>query len=281
MNIYEKNDFVSSACYKIIKENQAQNLLDLIKQGLIPCYLYKYKTINQFTHSIIANNEMYFSSPANFNDPYDCNIPIDSTSSDENIRDWILSNGGNEEDVPVFIQHFRNNPDYVPTIIKKHIKANGISCFSKLYDSILMWSHYADYHKGICLKFDITKDPFFFLTPFPVIYSQFLPHYNHFCNGEQQIPQILRTKFAGWGYEQEIRVVKEEDEILGNKNSTNPRIFKFKNEALIEIIFGTNTSEEDIKIIKKLCEKSGKNHVKFSKMKLKEGIYYGLEKVDL
>lgn len=197
MNIYEKNNFVSLGCYKIIKENQAK-ILDLIKQGQIPCYLYKYKAIDKFTHSIIANNEMYFNSPENFNDPYDCNIPIESTSSDENIRDWILSNGGNEEEVTVFIQHFRNNPDYVPTIIKKHMNANGICCFSKLYDSILMWSHYADYHKGICLKFDMTKDPFFFLTPMPVIYSQCLPHYNYFCNGEEQVIQILQTKFAAW-----------------------------------------------------------------------------------
>ena len=29
-----------------------------------------------------------------------------------------------------------------------------ISCFSKRYDSILMWSHYGDKHKGICDEFD-------------------------------------------------------------------------------------------------------------------------------
>lgn len=29
-----------------------------------------------------------------------------------------------------------------------------ISCFSKRYDSILMWSHYGDKHKGICIEFD-------------------------------------------------------------------------------------------------------------------------------
>lgn len=29
-----------------------------------------------------------------------------------------------------------------------------ISCFSQRYDSILMWSHYGDKHKGICIEFD-------------------------------------------------------------------------------------------------------------------------------
>lgn len=35
-----------------------------------------------------------------------------------------------------------------------------ISCFSKRYDSILMWSHYGDKHKGICIEFDRTEKDF-------------------------------------------------------------------------------------------------------------------------
>lgn len=37
----------------------------------------------------------------------------------------------------------------------KEVRNNTlISCFSKRYDSILMWSHYGDKHKGICVEFD-------------------------------------------------------------------------------------------------------------------------------
>ncbi|CCZ85563.1 putative uncharacterized protein [Firmicutes bacterium CAG:631] len=35
-----------------------------------------------------------------------------------------------------------------------------ISCFSKRYDSILMWSHYGDKHKGICIEFDRPENDF-------------------------------------------------------------------------------------------------------------------------
>ena len=35
-----------------------------------------------------------------------------------------------------------------------------ISCFSKRYDSILMWSHYGDKHKGICIEFDRPEKDF-------------------------------------------------------------------------------------------------------------------------
>lgn len=37
----------------------------------------------------------------------------------------------------------------------KEVRNNAlISCFSKKYDSILMWSHYGDKHKGVCIEFD-------------------------------------------------------------------------------------------------------------------------------
>ena len=49
-------------------------------------------------------------------------------------------------------------------------KSFGIACFSETYDSLLMWSHYADYHRGICLEYsyeEIKK-----LVPFcPVVYT--------------------------------------------------------------------------------------------------------------
>jgi hypothetical protein len=34
----------------------------------------------------------------------------------------------------------------------------GVSCFSESWNSILMWSHYADRHKGICLGFDVPEE---------------------------------------------------------------------------------------------------------------------------
>lgn len=46
---------------------------------------------------------------------------------------------------------------YTNEIIQKVKKVRNnslISCFSKRYDSILMWSHYGDKHKGICIEFD-------------------------------------------------------------------------------------------------------------------------------
>lgn len=35
----------------------------------------------------------------------------------------------------------------------------GVLCLSTRYDSPLMWSHYADQHRGICVEFDVSKLP--------------------------------------------------------------------------------------------------------------------------
>lgn len=49
---------------------------------------------------------------------------------------------------------------------KKTIDSAGIGAFTIKCDNILMWSHYADNHKGICLEFDFNKDPLFCQDPF-------------------------------------------------------------------------------------------------------------------
>jgi len=47
----------------------------------------------------------------------------------------------------------------------KEVRNNAlISCFSKRWDSILMWSHYGDKHKGICIEFDRPNKDFLDVT---------------------------------------------------------------------------------------------------------------------
>lgn len=53
---------------------------------------------------------------------------------------------------------------YTNDIILKVREARNnslISCFCKRYDSILMWSHYGDKHKGICIEYDRPKKDFY------------------------------------------------------------------------------------------------------------------------
>lgn len=55
--------------------------MDIIlnKEGteIISSILHKYLGANQFLYSSLINNELWFSNPGDFNDPYDCNIHYD------------------------------------------------------------------------------------------------------------------------------------------------------------------------------------------------------------
>lgn len=107
-----------------------------------------------------------------------------------------------------------------------------ITCFSKTYESILMWSHYADSHSGVCLEFERPNVSDFV----DVIYKKNRPklklaelvsfvtaqtiigdNFNHQLD-QQLVSSIMSpylTKSEQWKYEQEVRCI-----ITTNSKST-------------------------------------------------------------
>ncbi len=79
--------------------------------------LYKYQSVNKNSISCLVNKFVWFSSPNDFNGPYDTAI-LDN--------DFLRSINFNNE---------------------------KIYCLSSKYDSFLMWSHYCDSHRGFCIEF--------------------------------------------------------------------------------------------------------------------------------
>ena len=83
---------------------------------------------------------------------------------------------------------------------KKHMVARyGMLCFSRRWHNPVLWSHYADSHRGICLGFEIEEQ-----SIFPVSYvsrrtSLSLPP------TQDTIKQLLFTKYRDWSYEEELR----------------------------------------------------------------------------
>src|SRR5260221_12012347 len=58
-------------------------------QDLPPRSLFKYRPIQhpaRFTEDIFRNRRLYFSAPAAFNDPFDCNLPL---TFEGNEQDWL------------------------------------------------------------------------------------------------------------------------------------------------------------------------------------------------
>ena len=170
----------------------------------------------------------------------------------------------------------QQNPNLMKEETEKALSKIGVCCFSTMEDSILQWSHYADYHKGICLKFDITEDPDLFYIPIIVSYRKVMQHYNHFLHSKNIVEYLIKPKFYEWAYESEIRIVKTKTMI--DKNGGN-RAFKYKDSALKEVIFGTKTPDTIKTKYKHLCANNNKQHVQFYEMELDNGVHYKLNKI--
>jgi len=85
---------------------------------------------------------------------------------------------------------------------------NGLLCFASAWTNPVLWAHYSDKHRGICLGIDVTADK---LTPMEYVRTR-IPWRKP---DVAFVQQLLFTKFAGWAYEDEIRVYTNRDEQEG------------------------------------------------------------------
>ena len=244
----------------------------------IPDILYNYKPWNDYTKQILTNHQLWFSYPDEFNDPYDCKPYIKDTKfripSDTQL-------GLPRKDVGVMHMPVSKGEIRISYNLQKQIGNTLLSsymiyCFSKRNDNILLWSHYAEYHKGICLVFSPIEDSTCFNHGYDIYYSNKRHEYTLLENLEERNP--LNTKYAGWQYEDEFRIIKTPTEVQHNNGSN---LYSFKPEALSEIILGAKASEQTYSEVTQMCEEHQLKHVKFSKMQLADEELYKLIKVPL
>lgn len=88
----------------------------------------------------------------------------------------------------------------------------GLTCFTDNWVSPVMWAHYADKHKGVCLGFDIPHEPPNELVH-PVSYSidrlkLVLDSARPLMGLDQDIYRtVVYTKSSEWAYEREWRAI--------------------------------------------------------------------------
>ena len=251
--------------------NKVKLVQEMVTQGAIPQYLYRFRPINEYLDDIISNNQLWFSKPVDFNDPFDCNITIDTNNTNLEISKYINDQVSAKEpnldyDTIKRMREVFSDPNHRKKIMEqsrqKAVKSMGICCFTKGWNNILLWSHYTNSHKGVALKFNLNIDPHFFLVPGNVIYpsDNKYPIYNHLRDSYKDLLiKLMITKSNIWSYEEEVRVMKNTS---GNHT--------FKKECLAEVVFGVKCSESDIDHIKKLLFDKGYVNVSFKKAVLND-----------
>ncbi len=87
-------------------------------------------------------------------------------------------------------------------------KTKGLLCFSKTWTNPVLWGHYADRHRGMCLGFDVPES-----ILGKVQYVDSRPARPDVLD-EAFMKRLLFTKFSHWQYEQEYRAYVQLDEAV-------------------------------------------------------------------
>lgn len=89
-------------------------------------------------------------------------------------------------------------------------------CFSRKYMNPVLWSHYADKHRGICLAFEVPDQFLNEITYAPArLEIDFeLEAKNPGGVSHQTVQKLLTTKFADWQYENEVRMFVRPEEVV-------------------------------------------------------------------
>lgn len=257
--------------------------------------LYKYQSYNMHSVASLVNRVSWAAKPSTFNDPFDCAVSlvpeIDQDSLFELIFQEAYTNGieGYSKDkIDAFKHQYDSgnfnsikDPDLeglCQTLAKRLaelIRDIGVVSLSEVNDHILMWSHYADQHRGFCVEFvrnDSNK--LGSNSTLPVRYTEKLPVFSLQtvvkCESEERknyVRSLVLSKAFEWSYEREWRY-------LNSHGNCNVDLCS----EISAIIFGARMPEEHKVLIKNLVGKEYTS-VKFRQVQLKQD-GFGLEIVD-
>jgi hypothetical protein len=200
--------------------------------------LYKYRPLTHIEHipRMLSLGELWFGSARSFNDPFDTSITYNFDGVDTPLAERWAADAAhrhmpdatekeNRDYVARRLREIRNNPRELEVQQAKQIEMAynrfGICPLTAAKDSLLMWAHYADSHKGICVGLDLTvlrratiallktNDV---LECLPVIYSGDMPQVNFFeamldHDNPNHAMIFVRVKSDHWQYEQEYRLI--------------------------------------------------------------------------
>jgi len=233
---------------------------------------YKFRDFGEYTDKIILNSEFYFSSPLSFNDPFDCNLSYRNFYSQQELQKAythkrIWDNGK-------IIDLYRKS-------IKILIEKIGVFSMSSDYKDIIMWSHYANEHKGLVFELDKNECTSFFeqkiigkRTLSNITYENNYELLSYFNDIEREAKTLLTYKYKSWEYEKEYRIIDFQSKGLK----------KFDKKLIKRIFFGAKSDILNIKKTIQLCDSNGFKHVEFKKARIISGKFaldfYDINKED-
>nr|GFA41365.1 hypothetical protein [Tanacetum cinerariifolium] len=248
---------------------------------------------------MLTDKQLWFSHPSKFNDPFDTQINLEHYL--EEIRDDIEIKHVN--DIILLAKAYLPNHE-------EYLKSRFLYCANRQedgfnpFEEVLMWSHYANEHRGICIGlsmdsvrgslpqtgyFSVDKEVTYGAESFAqetAQYLRFLPSFSLLrdeFNAKDSAPiHNIRTKplyisrlfdafsfvkSKNWAYEHEHRFA------LDNGTAGAGALVDFDPTDLENIIFGLNTIDSDKATIMNLLTAPEWTHVEVWQAKRGAGIF--------
>jgi Protein of unknown function (DUF2971) len=188
-----------------------------------------YKFLNaKFGTEGVLNRRIKISRFDQLNDPFDCHALIFDTDSARDAWQRTVINIG---------------------------KDRGLACFSKGIQNPLLWSHYAEDHKGLVLGFDLDES----ISVLKMNYTSKFLDARGFESFDRQkklsiVKKAFSRKFIQWKYENEVRAFITLDHSCSEEDLY---FLDFDHEfRLVEVILGSRC-EADMKFVSDACRGSG------------------------
>jgi Protein of unknown function (DUF2971) len=236
-----------------------------------PKVLYRYcsikgKRLDWFTQTM-EQDKIWRTLPSAFNDPFECRFHMNfgaSTWEKQKLRmEFLMKRKGMGQGKALKdTQSFFGRPKNVVRaweVRQQHaieellLDETGMVCLSEVKDDILMWSHYADGHRGVCLVFEpqSPKDSDFFGMILPVHYQASIPEVNIYKDRseEDRVMAMLLTKAKAWCYEREWRFVH-----LGGGSGW----FRIPDGVISGVILGAKMPDADRDSVRELVNGLGR-----------------------
>ncbi|APZ96160.1 DUF2971 domain-containing protein [Fuerstiella marisgermanici] len=223
-----------------------------------PAVIYRYQAPKKRNVENVERSLLWLSHPSKFNDPFDCagamfhnrpddvkadcfydallNFDFDQTM--EFAQDFVEEEGATSNSAALSSSdiYFR----------RQLSGAEGVTCFSELPKNLLMWSHYADSHKGFCLEYSTEYSPFRQLlcqVSYEIKMPTVAPSVREF--GDLfELKKFLLIKAREWRYEKEWRIASS----LSNAPLDYPP------EALKRILIGAKATTRTVNALRRSVE---------------------------
>ena len=268
-----------------------------LKYRNLPSSIFKYRAVNENALKNLSDNTVWLAAPRSLNDPYDCthSLHFNNMSSNllrqmpQEIADRLLP-----DRVAEIIESVKNSKNPQETLINKMLidipsgqkqkmladlqkvtdtmfqdmtasvserlrDSFKLCSFSERVDSTLMWAHYANYHKGFCIEYDVSAIPYSDLTSrflYPVIYSETpFDATPYFTMGIDEAFNNIHLNVAGlikavdWSYEREWRLLFSNEIIKASQTHRMP--------TPKTVYMGSHINDTDQSKITRICDTKG------------------------